>query len=157
MIAAITGHRPAKIKDWDWVKEALAESFRLFDVSKVIQGMAAGVDLTAARVAYDNGIPYVCARPWAGHTAPNGWKLMYTSAIRNSEETVDVDPSLKYPGPWVYQVRNKWMVDRADIVISVWDGSSGGTENCVYYAHKVGVDVFNCNPKKRICDILVPA
>lgn len=32
------------------------------------------------------------------------------------------------------QLRNKWMVDKSDIVIAVWDGSEGGTNNCVQYA-----------------------
>lgn len=155
-IAAISGHRPEKIKDFDWVKEALKEAYLLLEVQKVIQGMAAGVDLTAAKVAHEMGIPYVCARPWAGHTARDGWKLTYASAIRNSEQVVDVDPSIKYPGVWAYQVRNKWMVDRADFVLAVWDGSDGGTANCVRYAWKVGKDVFNLNPKTEKCGFLDP-
>lgn len=155
--AAISGHRPEKLDDPEWVKEALREAFLVFDVDKVVQGMAAGVDLMAARVAHEMGIPFICARPWAGHTARKGWKLTYASAIRNAEDVVNVDESFKYPGPWIYQKRNKWMVDNSDFLISVWDGSDGGTCNCVYYAYKVGVRVFNCNPKKRVCDFLVPS
>lgn len=155
--AAISGHRPEKIRDWGWVRDALKESFALFDVDKVVVGMAAGVDLIAAKVAHENGIPFVCAKPWAGHTARVGWKMTYASAIRNAIEVVDVDPAQDYPGPWVYQKRNKWMVDHSDFLISVWDGSEGGTANCVYYAYKMGVRVYNLNPNKRICDFLVPS
>ena len=36
--------------------------------------------------------------------------------------------------PYLMQRRNIWMVDESDYVIAVWDGSSGGTGNCVKYA-----------------------
>jgi uncharacterized phage-like protein YoqJ len=32
------------------------------------------------------------------------------------------------------QKRNEWMVDHCDLLIAVWDGSEGGTANCVRYA-----------------------
>ena len=44
------------------------------------------------------------------------------------------------------QKRNEYMVDKADIVIAVWDGSSGGTGNCVKYAQKVGKSIVKLNP-----------
>lgn len=155
LVAAISGHRPEKIDDPQWVKDALAEAFALFDVSRVIQGMASGVDLWSARVAYDARIPYVCARPWGGHKPRKDEVKTYESALRNAVEVVNVDPSEDYPGVWIYQVRNKWMVDNSDFLISVWDGSTGGTHNCVHYAHKIGVRVYNCNPKTKLCGFLV--
>jgi uncharacterized phage-like protein YoqJ len=40
-----------------------------------------------------------------------------------------------FPGPQVYQERNEWMVDRAHVVIAVWDGQKkGGTWNTIKYA-----------------------
>src|SRR3546814_19330873 len=39
------------------------------------------------------------------------------------------------------QTRNEWMVDHADGVVALWDGSTGGTANCVAYADKVGKPV----------------
>ena len=38
--------------------------------------------------------------------------------------------------PYLMQRRNIWMVDESDYVIAVWDGSNGGTGNCVKYAQK---------------------
>jgi O-acetyl-ADP-ribose deacetylase (regulator of RNase III) len=38
----------------------------------------------------------------------------------------------------IYQRRNERMVDLSDMVVAFWDGSSGGTGNCVRYAQKVG-------------------
>jgi uncharacterized phage-like protein YoqJ len=44
------------------------------------------------------------------------------------------------------QKRNIWMVDRSTAVLALWDGSKGGTANCVKYAEKVSVPVFNVWP-----------
>ena len=46
------------------------------------------------------------------------------------------------------QRRNEWMVDRCDVLLAVWDGSSGGTANCVRYAERVGRTVVRINPRE---------
>ena len=38
------------------------------------------------------------------------------------------------------------MVDNADKVIAVWDGSKGGTYNCVKYAEKQNKEIIVINP-----------
>lgn len=38
--------------------------------------------------------------------------------------------------PAKMQMRNKHMVDNCDILIALWDGSKGGTKNCINYAKK---------------------
>lgn len=45
------------------------------------------------------------------------------------------------------QKRNQYMVDSSDIVIAVWDGTNGGTGNCVNYAKKQGKEIIYINPK----------
>lgn len=44
------------------------------------------------------------------------------------------------------QVRNEWMVDHCDLLVALWDGSSGGTGNCVRYARRVGRPTVNLWP-----------
>ena len=44
------------------------------------------------------------------------------------------------------QKRNKYMVDKSNAVVSVWNGSPGGTGNCVKYAMSLGRSVFNFRP-----------
>jgi uncharacterized phage-like protein YoqJ len=39
---------------------------------------------------------------------------------------------------WAYQLRNEFMVDAADVLAAFFDGSRGGTFNCVQYARSVG-------------------
>lgn len=48
------------------------------------------------------------------------------------------------------QMRNQWMVDHCDALVAIWDGSSGGTENCVNYAKDQGVPMVRIDPKKLL-------
>ena len=50
--------------------------------------------------------------------------------------------------PAKMQKRNEYMVDNSDIVIAVWDGTKGGTYNCVQYAKKLGKEIIYINPKE---------
>jgi hypothetical protein len=36
------------------------------------------------------------------------------------------------------QIRNEWMVDHCTHVAALWDGSPGGTGNCIRYVRKIG-------------------
>jgi uncharacterized phage-like protein YoqJ len=40
-------------------------------------------------------------------------------------------------------VRNKWMVNKCNKVLALWDGSKGGTGNCVSYALSVDRPIEN--------------
>lgn len=44
------------------------------------------------------------------------------------------------------QKRNEYMVDNSDMVIAVWDGTKGGTYNCVNYAKKNSKEIVQINP-----------
>jgi uncharacterized phage-like protein YoqJ len=48
--------------------------------------------------------------------------------------------------PQKMQIRNEWMVDNCDKLIAIWDGSKGGTGNCVRYAKKAGREIIRINP-----------
>ena len=43
--------------------------------------------------------------------------------------------------PGCFHQRNRYMVDKADCVIAVWDGTPGGTGYTVAYAREKGVPV----------------
>ena len=38
------------------------------------------------------------------------------------------------------------MYDKTDILIAVWDGSKGGTANCVRYMKKLGKEIIRIDP-----------
>ena len=42
-----------------------------------------------------------------------------------------------------YQVRNEWMVDHSNLVITVYNGQSGGTRNTIRYSQKKNVNIIN--------------
>lgn len=47
---------------------------------------------------------------------------------------------------WKMQRRNERMVDDATDILACWDGTPGGTGNCVAYATKVGKPIHRINP-----------
>ena len=52
------------------------------------------------------------------------------------------------------QIRNQWMVDNCELLIAVFDGTSGGTANCVNYAKSIRKNtvVINPNGYKSVVD-----
>lgn len=45
------------------------------------------------------------------------------------------------------QNRNKKMVDACDKLIAIFDGTNGGTANCVNYAKYINKEIIIINPK----------
>ncbi|GMX64545.1 hypothetical protein Elgi_38140 [Paenibacillus elgii] len=45
------------------------------------------------------------------------------------------------------QKRNEHMVDESRIMVACWDGSKGGTGNCVNYITKSSKTLYHINPK----------
>lgn len=154
---AITGHRPERIKDWEQAKDALIEAYDTLEASLVIQGMAAGIDILAAKVAHRKNIPFWCARPWAGHMPRKCDVEDYNKAIRYAEKTIAVVDSQSYPGAWAYEKRNQWMIDNAEVVFAYWDGErKGGTFNAVRYANETGKSIYFFDPSAGYSEWIYP-
>lgn len=149
MNLTITGHRPDKLTKIEFVKHSLLDIYEEFGVFRVIQGMAPGVDLLSAWAAHKSQIPYVCAKPYPTHRRyvernyPD-WLPMYDKALEHADEVVDVCAT--YEGVWVFQRRNEWMVDHGDEVLAIWDGTKGGTANCVKYAQRKNKHITVIDP-----------
>ena len=152
MKLAITGHRPDKLGNWHQVAGAILKGLYSLSADHVYIGMAPGADLLAARGCIFSSIPFTAVIPWAGHlaTIPDEWIEAYDSALKHAKEIVVLDDSTEYNGrPWLYHNRNKYMVDHADVVLAIWDGSDkGGTASTVKYAKspKVGKPVYVIHP-----------
>ena len=136
LIVAGTGHRPEDAEPESWVRTKARVKLQYTDgVSTFICGMASGFDLWAADEARLLGLEVWAARPWAGHTPRRGDEELYQRILDYASRVVAVDEAEEYRGPWVYQKRNEWMVDNADVVMAYWSGvEKGGTYNCVKYA-----------------------
>jgi uncharacterized phage-like protein YoqJ len=144
VIVAFTGHRPSKLGQWDplhpvvaQVRKALRDALIADWPTHAISGMAQGVDTWAAEACVELGIPFVAALPCDGWST--NWPLpsqeRYQALLGKAKEIVVVSPG-PYK-PWKMQRRNEWMVDGCTRLLSVWDGSTGGTFNCLAYAAEV--------------------
>jgi uncharacterized phage-like protein YoqJ len=147
VVIAFTGHRPNKLGGYSpsnptqkAVRAAILTFLRDEQPSKIISGMALGVDQWAAEAALELAIPFTAAIPFRGFDSR--WSPAQKSTYRNllsCAATVFYVCATYSPG--AYQARNMWMVDHCDLLAAIWDDSSGGTANCINYARRRGVPV----------------
>lgn len=147
MILAATGHRPDKLGGYDEATFDRLTAFARRTLSdrgpaKVISGMALGWDQAVATAAVQLGIPFIAAVPFQGFAArwPQGSRYRLTALLCDAAEIHVVS---EVPGARALQLRNEWMVDRADRMLALWNGSWGGTFNCIQYANRRKVPVEN--------------
>ena len=158
MKICVTGHRPNKMYGYDISNEKwnnLKENFKKILIEnkcdEAITGMALGVDTVFALAVlelkeegYD--IKLHCAIPCKNHSCK--WideSVKLYNDILSKANTVHTVSDEEYK-PWLMQKRNEYMVDLAEKVIAVWDGSSGGTCNCVKYAEKKNKEIIRIKP-----------
>lgn len=154
MIIAFTGHRPSKLGGYKenpitiYVREELTKLLLQLKPDKCISGMALGVDQIACEICINLNIPFIAAIPCDGQDSV--WKIQATKdhyyyLLSKAEEKIVVSP-----GPYEInkmQLRNEYMVDRCDILVAVFDGSSGGTSKCVKYAESKNKQIYTIDPK----------
>lgn len=143
MRMALTGHRPEKLGGYRssnpmirLVRNWIGQVFDDFRPSVVISGLAQGFDTWGALEALERRIPLIGAVPCDDQDAK--WFSREVEVYRYLLEHCD-DVCVVSPGPYVegkMQLRNKWMVERSDFLVGLWDGSPGGTRNCIEYAIK---------------------
>lgn len=137
---AFTGHRHLKYVD---VEQSLIKVHSDFPGAMWITGGAYGLDSHAARYALDNSIPLWLVLPFQAKILCAKWisndsrELLFRSVKECTKLSV-ISPVFSMQS---YQLRNEFMVDAADILAAFFDGSPGGTANCVKYAASVGRDV----------------
>lgn len=161
MKICVTGHRPNKLYGYDYKDSRWQELKELFKTllkenqcEEAITGMALGVDTVFAlsvlelkEEGYD--IKLHCAIPCKNHSSK--WRrdsvMLYNTILSKADIVKQVsDEGYK---PYLMQKRNEYMVDLADKVIAVWDGSKSGTGNCVAYAGKMNKDIIIIDPCTR--------
>lgn len=149
MIIAGTGHRPDKLGGYsDDVLSKLIKLARttLFDLKpkKVISGMALGWDMALAYAALALTEPEVVAAiPFLGQEKmwPKESQERYHTILKDCDDVLYIcDQGY---AAWKMQIRNEYMVDHCDLVLALWDGSPGGTANCIAYANKKNKPIMN--------------
>lgn len=155
MIVSFTGHRPSKLggynppnKIFNYITNELKRTLLELKPTKAVSGMALGWDQWAAEICLVLQIPLVAAIPFAGQEKiwPQSSKDIYYQLLKQATETVIVCEG-GY-APWKMQKRNTYMVDNCDLLIACYDGTSGGTHNCIEYAKSLNKDILVINPKK---------
>lgn len=152
MILAITGHRDLSHPEAA-LRQAIRDTYEEAKPEAVIIGMASGMDLIAGDVAREMGIPYGCAVPWRGHTPRKADENLYYALINYAYKVVYVSEEDDFPGAWIYQKRNVFMIDHATHILAYYDGrDSGGTKNAIWYANLPKVQ----KPVRNIFDRIPP-
>lgn len=153
MIVAFTGHRPNKLggykvpnQTYIYVCQQIEKTLIELKPDKVISGMALGVDQWAAYIAWKLNIPFLAAVPFEKQDSnwPEKSQQTYQKLLKLSAELIVVSPG-GYSSNKM-QVRNEWMVNHCDKLIAVWNGTPGGTANCVNYAEKINKEIIRINP-----------
>ena len=150
---AFTGHRPNKLQnDYELTSpyvhkiwQDIVNTLKLEQTAqyyRFIVGGALGIDTLAALIALDFHIPYVLAVPCAEHDSK--WtkrsRDVYEWIKQQAEHVHYV--SIKPYSSSCMQQRNQFMVDHAHALYAVWNGTSGGTENCINYAKSVNKPII---------------
>lgn len=155
---SVTGHRPSKlIGGYDLNSEGnlKIKEIMILLIEKILEtradnvvcysGMALGIDsifadaVLTVKNKYPENIKLICAIPFENQSikwVPESVDF-YNAVLDFADEVINTSGEKNYE-PKYMQIRNMYMVDNSDIVIAFWDGSSGGTANCVKYAQKKG-------------------
>ncbi len=152
MIYAATGHRPGKLLGYE--KDDQLKSFavgileKLLSVerikpTKLISGMALGWDMAWAEAGKELGIPFDAYIPCKNQSdrwpksSQERWSYLISWA-KNVKSFSDAYTQR------CMQDRNEGMVLDCDILVALWDGSKGGTGNCVNFAKTKERKIINC-------------
>lgn len=152
MILAATGHRPQKLGGFGLDVFVRLSDFAKGQIQKinpsvVISGMAIGWDQAIACAAVELKIPLHAYIPFEGQESK--WHPQDRARfdiLRCQAEKVVIVCDGEYDS-WKMQKRNEAMVDACDTLLALWDGSSGGTGNCIKYAKRIRskpLNIVNC-------------
>jgi uncharacterized phage-like protein YoqJ len=153
MIICGTGHRPNKLGGYSIEVYSQIEGIIVDylddlggdqrDDLTIISGGALGWDQCLASAASRWNIPYKMYLPFLDFDSK--WPK---SSRDHLNDLCSTAKEVRYVcdggyAPWKMQVRNEAMVNDSDLVLAYWDGSAGGTYNCIRYAEKVGKPIVN--------------
>lgn len=145
-----TGHRPEKLGGYDKARHSRLHRFACWYLEqhrpdRFISGMALGWDQACAQACISLGIPFEAAVPFRGQESkwPAFSQGVYLGLLSNADSITYVDQCYS---PAAMQRRNEYMVRHSDGVVALWDGSSGGTGNCIRFAREQETPIVNLWP-----------
>lgn len=148
MILAATGHRPPKLGGYGVdvrlrLHRLATNTITRLRPDAVISGFAQGWDLAMAAAAIAVDVPLIAAIPFKGQELmwPDDSREVYHRLLAKAA----VVEYVCAPGyaAWKMQRRNEWMVDLGTHLAVLWDGTDGGTANCVEYAKRRDIEIVD--------------
>lgn len=152
---AVTGSRPNKLKGGydnmssdnqrmiDFFTKTIEDTLALNDKVHCISGGALGADTLWAiavincRFMYPGRVSLEMAIPFTNQDGnwPDKSKNIYRDLLAQADKITNVSGQDLYE-PTYMQARNEYMVDNCHGLIAIYNGTTGGTHNCVQYAKK---------------------
>lgn len=145
MNIAVTGHRPKRLGQHnpDRLVDLAVAALGKYRPTLVITGMSPGWDVAVAKAAMKLKINFLAVIPHLDQHKQHASVSQYWELLGESTQPVLVIGE-GLPPTKAYKARNRWMVDRAELVLSLFDGRTyGGTYHTVWYAQAKGVRVVN--------------
>ncbi|MWV44869.1 DUF1273 family protein [Paenibacillus sp. HJL G12] len=172
-----TGHRPNKLGNCYSLSDVQSKYIHsklepvLIDliedegIERFISGGAIGFDQIAfwtvrrLKKTYYPNIKNIVAVPFKNQASK--WndretQIWYKKMLDMADEVVYVDELADYKVDGVIvgeyhvakmQKRNEYMVDQSLTIVAAWDGTKGGTGNCVRYARQSGKRLYTLKPQ----------
>ena len=152
MRCAFTGHRPQRLPWGSREEDPRCRALKVIlseNVDKAVElgcgeflcGMARGCDTWFAETVLEKNLKLTAVLPCPGQADrwPQKDRIRYEDLLARCESIVVLESA--YSDGCMLR-RNRAMIDRADVLISVYDGCGGGTGNAVRYAKERGVEIF---------------
>ena len=159
---AFTGHRPQNLpfrfNESDkrcialkkQLRKLIVQLIEQHNVTHFISGMAIGVDMYAAEIVLDLRAKYphiTLESAIPCETQATKWSEPLRDRYFKIAERCDKETMLQTQyTPDCMQKRNRYMVDQADVLLAVWDGTPSGTGSTVQYAKTQGKTVWILDP-----------
>jgi len=149
MILAATGHRPPKLGGYspqvfERLRAFARDRLTQMAPTSVISGMALGWDTAIAYAALDLSIPFDAYIPCEGQDSvwPLESRNTFAFLRARARHVRIICPSYSAQA---MQLRNRAMVDDCTDLLALYDGSRGGTANCIDYARtRPTIVIHNC-------------
>ncbi len=160
-----SGHRPDKLAfGYDESHpDCIAMKQGLFDCigslisqgfSTFYGGMAQGSDIYCAEAVLVHrknhpGIRFVAVAPYLGQEKrwSTEYQHRYQSILEQADEALVLNQ--RYHRGCMMQ-RNRYMVDRSNLLVAIYSGESGGTKRTLQYAVAKGLTILWFNPQTQL-------
>ncbi|MEK1828804.1 SLOG family protein [Priestia megaterium] len=166
---ALTGHRPDKLGGYDYLNPinlTIAVRIRDYLLSYLnqgyevmaISGMALGADQIFAKVALKLKKQGYSVKLEAAIPCDKQYSRWTPESKQVWQDIVDAADKVTYVSrepykAYLMQKRNEYMVDACDTLIAIYNGTEGGTYNCLKDAIKKQKHIIYINPEALVVDV----